>query len=160
MAKYSQSIWKMIKVVTMEMEPPFTAKDIVEAVHKKYPDDKVKNTSLRSIIIGCSVNHPSTHHYSLPEKFLLQVSRGQFRLYDPQKDGDMHEKISTGSRKTKEKKTMKKVHFKKVNQENKVSIPKNIRSLLKVGTDDYVGFILTEQGDVILKKVKARFRLM
>ena len=63
-------------------------------------------------------------------------------------------------RKTKEKKTMKKVYFKKVNMENKVSLPKNIRSLLKVGTDDYVGFILTEQGDVILKKVKARFRLI
>lgn len=44
---------------------------IMDFIRREYPDIDVKETSFRADIIGCSVNHSSSHHYPDMPKFLF-----------------------------------------------------------------------------------------
>lgn len=62
------------------------SRQILDYIKRKYPDDW-KNNTIRSHIIGCSVNHSSSHHYRYFRKFLFAVGPGQVRLYNSETDG-------------------------------------------------------------------------
>lgn len=59
---------------------------IFDYIKRKYHDDWKDNT-IRTHVMGCSVNHSSSHYYRYFRKFLFTVGRGQVRLYDPETDG-------------------------------------------------------------------------
>lgn len=62
------------------------SRQIFDYIKRKYPGVWKDNT-IRTHIMGCSVNHSSSHHYKHFRKFLFTVGRSQVRLYDPETDG-------------------------------------------------------------------------
>lgn len=63
-------------------------RQILDYVKRKYPDNW-KDSTIRAHIMGCSINHSSSHHYRYFRKFLFTVSPGRVRLYDPETDGNI-----------------------------------------------------------------------
>jgi hypothetical protein len=76
-----------IKEVFKSKDQILTARQIIDAVQKKYPG-KWKDVTIRTHTMGCSVNHSSSKWYPSFPKFLYTVGPGKVRLYDPEKDGD------------------------------------------------------------------------
>ena len=61
---------------------------IMDFINRKYPEVEVKKDSFRADIIGCSVNHTSSHHYPGMPKFLFyEREKGMYQLYNPEKHG-------------------------------------------------------------------------
>jgi len=61
-----------------------TPKEIIQFIRNRYPKIDVKKTSFRADIIGCSVNHTSSHHYPGMPKFLFyNKSKRTYRIHDP-----------------------------------------------------------------------------
>jgi len=63
-----------------------TNRQLFDYVKRKYPGIWKDNT-IRTHIMGCSVNHSSSHHYKHFRKFLFTIDRSQVRLYDSETDG-------------------------------------------------------------------------
>lgn len=61
---------------------------VIEFVKDRYPDIEINRVTIRTYLIGCSKNHTSSHWYPYFPKFLWRISRGKYRLYDPEKDGE------------------------------------------------------------------------
>lgn len=60
-----------------------TPRAIIEHIRKKNPLVNINESSFRSDIIGCSINHSSSHHYPGMPKFLhYDKQRGTYRLYE------------------------------------------------------------------------------
>ncbi len=58
-----------------------TPNSIMDFIRKKYPDIEVKETYFRADMIGCSVNHSSSHHYPGMPKFLFyDKEKGTYQL--------------------------------------------------------------------------------
>lgn len=78
-----------------------TPNEIMDFISTKHPEIEVKKSSFRADIIGCSVNHTSSHHYpSMPEFLFYEKEKGTYQIYDPEKHGklegdDESEEIST-----------------------------------------------------------------
>lgn len=64
-----------------------SSQDLIERIYRKYPDRPWKVSTIRAHIMGCSVNHSSSHHYPSFPKFLFTIGKGRVRLYNPQTDG-------------------------------------------------------------------------
>jgi hypothetical protein len=75
-------------------------KMIMDYIRRRNPQVHVNEPSFRADIIGCSVNHPSSHHYPGMPKFLFfDKTKGTYRLCDPDTDGkaaapDTRKKVS------------------------------------------------------------------
>jgi len=63
-----------------------TFKEIIKAIEEKYPNQWEIST-IRTNLIGCSVNHSSSKHYPSFPKFLYTIGRGKVKLYDPERYG-------------------------------------------------------------------------
>ena len=62
--------------------------EIMNFIHEKYPEVEIKKNSFSADIIGCSVNHSSSHHYLGNPKFLFyEKGNKTYQLYDPEKHG-------------------------------------------------------------------------
>jgi hypothetical protein len=59
---------------------------IIDYLNIKYPEKPWKLSTIQAHMIGCSVNHSSSHHYNL-RKFLYTVDSSRVRLYNPETDG-------------------------------------------------------------------------
>ena len=67
-----------------------TPRDIMDFISRKYPEIEVKENSFRADIIGCSVNHTSSHYYpSMPKFLFYEMENRTYRLYDPRIDGKL-----------------------------------------------------------------------
>ena len=63
-----------------------TPNSIMDFIRIRYPEVDVKETSFRADIIGCSVNHTSSHHYpSMPKFLFYDKGKGTYQLYNPEK---------------------------------------------------------------------------
>lgn len=59
-----------------------TPNHIMQFIRDHHPEIDVKKTSFRADIIGCSVNHTSSHHYPGMPKFLFyEKQKGTYRLH-------------------------------------------------------------------------------
>lgn len=59
---------------------------IMDFIRKYNPGLDVKETSFRADIIGCSVNHTSSHHYpSMPKFLFYDKEKGTYQLHNPEK---------------------------------------------------------------------------
>ena len=63
----------------------FTLPEIEQILSKKYPD-LAESSSPRNRIRGSCVNFPSRRNYPIGEDRYWNVSRGKYRLYNPEKD--------------------------------------------------------------------------
>ena len=78
---------EMIKEAVKELGSA-TPNSIMAFISKKYPEIDVKKTSFRADIIGCSVNHTSSHHYpSMPKFLFYEKEKRTYQLYNPKKHG-------------------------------------------------------------------------
>jgi hypothetical protein len=75
-----------IKEEFKDKDQILTTKQIVDQIQKKYPG-KWKGITIRTHLIGCSINHKSTKWYPTFQKFLYTLEPGKVRLLDPGKDG-------------------------------------------------------------------------
>ena len=63
-------------------------KQIMQFIRDQHPEVEVKETSFRADIIGCSVNHTSSHHYpSMPKFLFYEKQKGTYRIYNQKIDG-------------------------------------------------------------------------
>ena len=63
------------------------SRQIYDYIHKHYPSRPWKDNTIRCHIMGCTVNHSSSHHYKHFRKFLYHIGPGHVRLYDLDEDG-------------------------------------------------------------------------
>ena len=77
-----------------------TNKEIMDYCNEHYGE--VKDSTFRTYIISCTVNHDTRVHYSpnkkprtelLDNDVLFQVEKGKVCLYDPEKHGAWHIKL-------------------------------------------------------------------
>ncbi len=71
-----------------------TTDEVIDQIQKKYPG-KWKEITIRTHLIGCSINHKSSKFYPTFQKFLYTVEPGKTRLFDSEKD-DKFKKLSPG----------------------------------------------------------------
>lgn len=69
-----------------DKEQILTTIQVVDQIQKKYPG-KWKAITIRTHLIGCSINHKSSKWYPTFQKFLYTIEPGEVRLFDPEKDG-------------------------------------------------------------------------
>lgn len=61
-------------------------KAIIKWISEKYTNIEINKNSFRADIIGCSVNHSSSHHFpSMPEFLYFDKQTKTYQLYDPKK---------------------------------------------------------------------------
>ena len=64
--------------------------EIMDWIKKHYPSDNVNPRSYRADIIGCSINHSSSHHYPSMPKFLwFDKETRRYRLAEPNEAAEM-----------------------------------------------------------------------
>jgi endonuclease len=71
-----------------------TAMQVINLIQKKYPG-KWKEITIRTHLIGCSINHKSSKWYPTFQKFLYTIEPGKMRLFDPGQDSHF-DKLSSG----------------------------------------------------------------
>lgn len=71
-----------------------TTLQVIDQIQKKYPG-KWKEITIRTHLIGCSINHKSSKYYPTFQKFLYTIEPGKMRLFDPEKEGEFKE-LSSG----------------------------------------------------------------
>jgi endonuclease len=71
-----------------------TTMQVIDLIQKKYPG-KWKEITIRTHLIGCSINHQSSKWYPTFQKFLYTIEPGKMRLFDPGKDSHF-DKLSSG----------------------------------------------------------------
>jgi hypothetical protein len=64
-----------------------TNSQVIDYLNTKFPEKPWQLTTIRAHLIGCTVNHSSSHHYKNFRKFLFSVDSGRVRLYNPESDG-------------------------------------------------------------------------
>ena len=80
-----QMVWEAVQEFTDgNPNDEFTLKDIERVISVKYPDFNIRRVR-RWIRAGC-VDFPSRHNYPEGEDRYQHVSRGKYRLFDPEKD--------------------------------------------------------------------------
>lgn len=77
-----------------EKDQILTTEQIIDQIQKKYPGNW-KEITIRTHLIGCSINHKSSKYYPTFQKFLYTIQPGKMRLFDPEKE-DKFEKLSSG----------------------------------------------------------------
>ena len=72
--------------------------EIMDWIRERYPDDPVNSGSYRADIIGCSVNHSSSHHYpSLPKFLWFEEDTKRYRLARPEESPEKPKRAATGA---------------------------------------------------------------
>jgi hypothetical protein len=77
-----------------EKDQILTTEQVIDQIQKKYPG-KWKEITIRTHLIGCSINHKSSKYYPNFQKFLYTLQPGKMRLVDPEKE-DKYKKLSSG----------------------------------------------------------------
>jgi hypothetical protein len=77
-----------------EKDQILTTEQVIDQIQKKYPG-KWKEITIRTHLIGCSINHKSSKYYPTFQKFLYTIQPGKMRLVDPEKEAKF-KKLSSG----------------------------------------------------------------
>ena len=133
-------------------------KEIMEWIKKHYPNESVNPRSYRADIIGCSINHSSSHHYPGMPKFLwFEKDTKRFRLARPEE--------AAGTEPAKEKTQyslesmqwlLEGIPLSKMSVTGQVEIPAVIREKLGFKPGDLLAFIINKD---VLEVRKAKIRV-
>ncbi len=87
-AYYPKPTWRLIQDALNELPELFTFKDLANWFRAKYP--KLKETGIRTHVIGMTVNGSSGQYYPRlrPHAVLYRVKRNHYTRYDPQRHGE------------------------------------------------------------------------
>ena len=131
--------------------------EIMAWIRMHYPDDPVNPSSYRADIIGCSVNHSSSHHYPSMPKFLWFIEETKkYRLANENETEFEYKVTPTPTIDTKKTETIDGIHVSKLSITGQLYIPAQIREQLGLQPGDKVGFIISESGSVEIKKARLR----
>ncbi len=136
-----------------------TPREIMDWIRSHYPNSEVKPRSYRTDIIGCSVNHSSSHHCPSMPKFLwFENGTKKYRLA---KSDEMLNVKRSKKRTTPQSANgstyINGIAIAKLSVTGQVVIPSKIRDTMGFQTGDTLAFIINEKG--ILEIRKARLRL-
>ena len=165
MARYSKTVYEMVEEVITELEEPFTPKDIIDVIQRKFPKDRVKENTIRCHVIASAVNHPSRHHYIKPKyqhnhQSLFYLGRGSYRIYRPENDGKWIVN-DRGPRKIREEIEMgENIVCNEINSNNQVVIPTIIRKKLDIRPGDYLAFVMRGDREIIIKKARMKIEIV
>ena len=142
-----------IKEAVMELGVA-SPNEIMAWIRMQYPDDPVKPNSYRADIIGCSVNHSSSHHYPSMPKFLWFIEES--KKYRIAREDEAEQKVpwpSISKRPPDQFEIIDGVYVSELSITGQLFIPTEIREILTLQPRDKIGFIVNE-GSVQLRKVK------
>jgi len=133
-------------------------REIMDWVKSHYSDDPVNPSSYRADIIGCSINHSSSHHYPNSPKFLWFIEETkEYRLATENDDANIkeieHPTITPVYTNTE---IIDGVHVSELSPTCKLFIPEEIRKRLEIQSGDKIGFIVKDDGSVELKKARIK----
>jgi len=129
---------------------------IMAWIRMQYPDDPVNPSSYRADIIGCSVNHSSSHHYPGMPKFLWFIE--ETKKYRMAKEDEADLQVpgpSISKRPPDQFEIIDGVYVSELSITGQLFIPTEIREILTLQPRDKIGFFVNE-GSVQLRKVKLR----
>lgn len=130
--------------------------EIMAWIRTQYPDDPVNPSSYRADIIGCSVNHSSSHHYPGMPKFLWFIEESKKYRIAKEDEADLQVPGPSISKRPPEPfEIIDGVCVSELSITGQLFIPTEIREVLKLHPRDKIGFIVNE-GLVQLRKVKLR----
>ena len=79
-----QVVWEAVQTLMQGDKESFAPKEVTTLIIEKYPN--FNSSTVNCQIISDCVNHTSRHHYSGGSDRYWWVSKGKYRLYDPEKD--------------------------------------------------------------------------
>lgn len=131
--------------------------EIMAWIRMHYPDDPVNPNSYRADIIGCSVNHSSSHHYPSMPKYLWFIEETKkYRLANENETGFDYKVTPTPTSDPEKTEIIDGVHVSELSITGQLYIPSEIREQLGLQPGDKVGFIICESGSVEIKKARLR----
>ena len=132
--------------------------EIMDWIRKHYPGDNVNPKSYRADIIGCSINHTSSHHYPSMPKFLwFEEESKKYRLASPgesAKPEPIEEKDQRFLDSTQG--LVDGVAVAKISVTGQVEIPAVIREKLNFRSGDILAFIINNN---VLEVRKAKITI-
>jgi len=133
-------------------------KKIMEWIKKHYPNDSVNPRSYRADIIGCSINHSSSHHYPGMPKFLwFEKDTKRFRLARPEEAAKIEpEKEKTQYSVESTQWLLEGIPLSKMSVTGQVEIPAVIREKLGFKPGDLLAFIIKKD---VLEVRKAKIKV-
>jgi len=132
--------------------------EIMDWIRRHYPDDYVNPRSYRADIIGCSINHSSSHHYpGLPKFLWFEENMKRYRLADPKEASEarrMHEEDQSFLET--EQGLIDGVAVAKLSVTGQVKIPSAIREKLGFEPGNILAFIINNDGVLEIKKARIK----
>ncbi len=81
----------VIRITNGNPDTTFKPADVIKEVRKEHPN--INDGTVRCQVFADCVNHPSRRHYPGGQRDLYyRLDQGQYRLYDPEKDGQWNSK--------------------------------------------------------------------
>jgi hypothetical protein len=148
-----------IKEAVMSLNREVRPREIMDWIKEHYPDENVNEESYRADVIGCSINHPSTHHYPNMPKFLwFNENSKAYRLAtkdeveslekkQPSKEQEIAVKYYSG------------MPIIEVGSSGRLVIPSVVMKEMGFVAGDSVAITKNEKGEVLMKKGKLEFKL-
>jgi len=126
-------------------------------IRMHYPDDPVNPSSYRADIIGCSVNHSSSHHYPSMPKFLWFIEETKrYRLANEDETESKYKDKPKPTIDPEKTEIIDGVHVSELSITGQLYIPAQIREQLSLQPGDKIGFIINEEGSVEIRKARLR----
>jgi AbrB family looped-hinge helix DNA binding protein len=135
------------------------ASEIIDWIRRHYPGESLNPRSYRADIIGCSINHSSSHHYPALPKFLwFEKDSKEYRLAEP-KEAPISIQIAETKPSTSESEIeyIGDIAVGKLSVTGQVSIPLKIREELGLKPGHLLAFVINDDG--VLEVRKARIRV-
>jgi len=134
------------------------ASEIIDWIRQHYPDDSLNPSSYRADIIGCSINHSSTHHYpGLPKFLWFEKDTKEYRLAKPEEAPiSIHIAEKKPFTSESEIEYVGDIAVGKLSVTGQVSIPLKIREELGLNPGQLLALIINDNGVLELRKVRIR----
>jgi AbrB family looped-hinge helix DNA binding protein len=132
-------------------------REIMDWIKAHYPEDPVKPTSYRAEIIGCSINHSSSHHYPGMPKFVWFIKETKkYRLATDEDKENLNSNAPKPATPRESSEIIDGIYISELSPTSKLHIPMKIRAKLNIQPGDKIGFIIKEDGSIVLKKAKLK----
>lgn len=135
--------------------------EIMDWISRHYPDDTVNPRSYRADIIGCSINHSSSHHYpGLPKFLWFEKDTKRYRLASP-KEASGAERIQEKDQFLLETEQgfIDGIAVAKLSVTGQIKIPSVIREKLSFKPGDILAFVINNDGVLEVKKARIKIEL-
>jgi hypothetical protein len=155
MVRYSKPVWQML-LGAAEHYGELTSEDAIHYIDEHYPADKVNRGTIRAQLIAASFDHPSAKHFADPNRFLMYLGKGKYRLFKPSVDGAVQMKRRENL--AVDKSSKETLPFARVAPGYRISLPLEIVQKLSLQINDIIAF-MEEDGKITLHKARLELAL-